>query len=84
MHLILLNKHVFKFPNSKCMSITVLLQKTRASYVFWFNFGGCFLDEEFVFQKANFHFLGYPPKTPIFQTILRKTAFHVGGYAFGF
>ena len=66
------------------MSITVLLQKTRASYVSRFNFGGRFLDEKFIFQIANFHFFGFSAKTPIFQTIMRITVFHVGGYAFGF
>ena len=38
------------------MAITVLLQKTRASYVPWFNFGGPFLDEKSDFQIANFRF----------------------------
>ena len=36
------------------MAIRVLLQKTRASYVPWFNFGGPFFDEKFEFQIANF------------------------------
>ena len=38
------------------MAITVLLQKTRASYVPWFNFGGPFFDEKSDFQIANFRF----------------------------
>ena len=38
------------------MAIRVLLQKTRASYVPWFNFGGPFFDEKSDFQIANFRF----------------------------
>ena len=38
------------------MAITVLLQKNRASYVPWFNFGGPFFDEKSDFQIANFRF----------------------------
>ena len=39
------------------MAITVLLQKTIASYLPRFNFGGPFLDEKSDFQIANFqHF----------------------------
>ena len=64
------------------MSSTVLLQKTRASYVSQFNFGGRFLDEKFVFQIANFQFFGFLPKTTIFQTILRNTVFQKEDYAF--
>ena len=36
------------------------------------------------FPNSKFSFFGYSPKTPFFQTILRITVFHVGGYAFGF
>ena len=36
-----------------CMSITVLLEKTRASYVPRFNFGGLFFDKKFGVQIAN-------------------------------
>ena len=36
-----------------CMSITVLSQKTRASYVPRFNFGGLFFDKKYVVQIAN-------------------------------
>ena len=66
------------------MSITVLLQKTRASYVSRFNFGGRFLDEKFIFQIANFQFFRIFAQNNDFQTIMRITVFHVGGYAFGF
>ena len=38
------------------MSITVLLQKTRRSYVSRLRFSGRFLDEKFDFLIANFHF----------------------------
>ena len=60
------------------------LLKTRASYVSRFNFGERFLDEKFVFQIANFQFFWIFAKNADFQTILRITVFHVGGYAFGF
>ena len=36
------------------MAITVLLQKTTASYLPRFNLGGPFLDEKSDFQIANF------------------------------
>ena len=38
------------------MAIRVLLQKNRASYVSWFNFGGPFIDEKSDFQIAKFCF----------------------------
>ena len=38
------------------MAIMVLLQKTRASYVPRFNFGGPLFDEKSDFQIANFRF----------------------------
>ena len=37
----------------------------------------------FVFQIANFQFLWISAKNANFETILRITVFHVGGYAFG-
>ena len=46
-------KHILRFIDFSCMSITVLLQKTRASYVPRFNFGGPFFDKKFGFQIAN-------------------------------
>ena len=48
-----LYKPILRFVDFSCMSITVLLQKTRASYVPRFNFGGPFFDKKFGFQKAN-------------------------------
>ena len=40
-------KHILRFVDFSCMSITVLSQKTRASYVPRFNFGGLFFDKKF-------------------------------------
>ena len=48
-----LYKPILRFVDFSCMSITVLLQKTRASYVPRFNFGGPFFDKKFGFQIAN-------------------------------
>ena len=48
-----LYKPILRFVDFSCMSITVLLQKTRASYVPRFNFGGLFYDEKFGLQIAN-------------------------------
>ena len=50
---ILLYKPILRFADFLCMSITVLLQKTRASYVPWFNFGGLFFNKKFGFLIAN-------------------------------
>ena len=56
------------------MSITVRVQKTRASYVSLFNVGGHFFDEKFVFQIANFNFfLDFPRKKNA-----NCSVFHVG------
>ena len=41
------------YVDFSCMSIMVLLQKTRASYVPRFNFGGLFFNKKFVVQIAN-------------------------------
>ena len=46
-------KPILRFVDFSCMSITVLLQKTRASYVPRFNFGGLFFDKKFGVQIAN-------------------------------
>ena len=75
---------LFFFFFNEAISRGARAPKNRAFYVSRFNFGGHFLDKKFVFQNKNFHFFGYSPKTPNFQTILRITVFHVGGYAFGF
>ena len=48
-----LYKPILRFVDFSCMSITVLLQKTRASYVPRFNFGGLFFDKKFGVQIAN-------------------------------
>ena len=44
---------ILRFVDFSCMSITVPLQKNRASYVPRFNFGGPFFDTMFGFQIAN-------------------------------
>ena len=46
-------KPILRFVDFSCMSITVLLQKTRASYVPRFNFGGLFFNKKFDVQEAN-------------------------------
>ena len=79
--LISLYKHMLRLVDFSCMSITVLLQKTRASYVPWFNFGGIFFVEKSNFQIANFQFL---PKMQIFPKALRDTFFELDGCAFKF
>merc|ERR1719206_592057 len=48
-----LYKPILRFVDFSCMSTTALLQKTRASYVPRFNFGGPFFDKKFGFQIAN-------------------------------
>ena len=47
-------KPMSRFVDFSCMSTTVLLQKSRASYVPRFNFSGPFFDKKFGFQIANF------------------------------
>ena len=47
---------MLRLVDFSCMSITVLLQKTRASYVPWFNFNGIFSDKKSDFQIAIFKF----------------------------
>ena len=44
---------ILRFVDFSCMSITVLSQKTRVSYVPRFNFGRLFLDKKFGVQIAN-------------------------------
>ena len=66
------------------MAITVLLQKTTASYLPRFNFGGPFLDEKSDFQIANFQHFRIFARIDDFQKILRATTFEVEGCAFGF
>ena len=46
-------KPIWRFVDFSCMSITVLLQKTRASYVPRFNFGGLFFNKKFGVQIVN-------------------------------
>ena len=46
-------KPILRFVNFLCMSITVPLQKTRASYVPRFNFGGLFFNKKFGVQIVN-------------------------------
>ena len=75
---------MLRLVDFSCMSLTVLLQKTRASYVSRFNFGGRFLDEKFVFQIANFQFFWIFAKNANFSNNSENYIFHVGGYAFGF
>ena len=48
-----LYKPILRVVDFSCMSITVILQKTRASYVPRFNFGGLFFDKKFGLQIAN-------------------------------
>ena len=48
-----LYKPILRFVDFSCMSITVLLQKNRASYVPRFNLGGLFFDKKFGVQLAN-------------------------------
>ena len=48
-----LYKPILRFVDFSCMSITVLLQKTRASYVPRFNFGRLFFNKKFGVQIAN-------------------------------
>ena len=74
-------KHMLRLVDFSCMSITVPLQKTRASYVPRFNFGGLFFDKKSYFQIANFQFL---PKMQIFPKALRATFFELDGCAFKF
>ena len=50
---ILLYKPILRFVDFLCMSITVLLQKTRASSVPRFEFGRLFYDKKFGVQIAN-------------------------------
>ena len=54
--LFLLYKHMLRLVDFSCMSVTVLLQKKRASYVPRFNFDGIFFDKKSSFQIANFLF----------------------------
>ena len=72
------NKLILRFVNFSRMSITVLFQKTRASFVPQFNFGGLSFDKKFGFQKMIF------AKKIIFQKNLWATVFKVGGCAFRF
>ena len=52
--------HILIFIDFSCMAIRVLLQKTTASYLPRFNFGGPSLDEKSDFQIANFqHFRNF-------------------------
>ena len=66
------------------MAYTVLLQKTTASYVPRFNFGGPFLDDKSDFQIANFQHFRIFAKINNFQKFPRATIFKVEGCAFGF
>ena len=67
------------------MSITVLLQKTRASYVPWFNFLGPFFDKKFGLQIANVQIILIFAKNNDFSIKrLRATVFNVEGCAFDF
>ena len=59
-----------------------LLKKTRASYVFWFNFGGRFLDEKFVFQIANFQFFWNFAKMAYFSNNSENYSFSCRGLCF--
>ena len=49
-----LYKPILRFVDFLCMSIKVHLQKTRASFVLRFNFGGLSFKKKFGFQIANF------------------------------
>ena len=65
------------------MAIMVLLQKTTASYLPRFNFGGPFLDEKSDFQIANFqHFRIFARIDDFSKKNLRATIFKVEGCAF--
>ena len=79
--LISLYKHMLRLVDFSCMSNVVLLQKTRASYVPWFNFGGIFFVKKSDFQIANFQFFQFLPKMQIFPKALRATFFEVDGWA---
>ena len=58
---------MLRLVDFSCMSITVLLQKTRASYVPWFNFNGIFSDKKSDFQIAIFKF---------FKILAKKSKFY--------
>ena len=64
---------ILRFVDFSCMSITVLLQKTRASYVPRFNFGGLSFKKKFSFQIADFQ-----------KKIKKISVFKVEGCAFRF
>ena len=64
------------------MSIMVLLQRTRASYVSQFNFGGRFLDEKFVFQIAKFDFFWIFAKNTDFSNNSENYSFSCRGLCF--
>ena len=75
-------KPILRFVDFSCMSITVLLQKTRASHVPRFDFGGLFFYKKFGVQLANVQKI--LPKTKGFQKNLRATVFNVEGFALKF
>ena len=66
------------------MAIMVLLQKTTAFYLPWFNFGGPFLDEKSDFQIANFQPLRIFAKIDNISKISQGYNFKVEGCVFGF
>ena len=70
---ILLYKPTLTFVDFSCMSITVLLQNARASYVPRFNFGGFILDEKFGVQIAKVQIFLIFAKTMIVQKNFRYT-----------
>ena len=78
--------HILRFIDFSCMSITVLLQKTRASYVPWFDFGGPFFGQKFYLQIANFEFFPIFVQNTIFYfqnswlQFLRWRAVHIDSH----